>query len=52
MGIGALSSGMALASVGQQVDVGVMKALQNLDKNVASELFASIGLGSGIDVKA
>ena len=52
MDIGALSSGMALSSVGQQVDVGVLKALQNLDQNVAAELFASIGLGSGVDASA
>ena len=42
-------AGGSLTSVGEQVDIGVLGALQNLDKNVAAELFSSIGLGGTID---
>lgn len=49
MDIASLSSGLALSGVGQQVDVGVLKALQNLSKATAAELFSSIGLGSQVD---
>lgn len=50
--IGQLSSVLASGSVGQQVDVGVLKALQNLEANVAAELFASLGLGQSVDTRA
>jgi uncharacterized PurR-regulated membrane protein YhhQ (DUF165 family) len=52
MDVGALSTGLATSAVGQQVDVGVLKTLQNLDKNLAAELFASIGLGQAVDTRA
>ena len=45
-------AGGGLASVGQQVDVGVLKALQNLDRNVTAELFSSLGLGTVVDAYA
>ncbi len=52
MDVGALSTGLAMSSVGNQVDVGVLKAIQNLDKTMSGELFASIGLGKGVDAYA
>jgi len=52
MDVSALSSVLASSSVGQQVDVGVLKALQNLQTNVAAELFASLGLGQSVDTRA
>ncbi len=48
----ALSTGLAAGAINSQIAVGVLHAVQNLDKNVASELFASLGLGSSIDVHA
>lgn len=48
----ALSTGLAASAVDQQVAVGVIHAVQNLDKNLTSELFASIGLGGAVDIHA
>lgn len=52
MDVSALACAMSLASTGAQVETGVLKAIQNLSQNVAAELFASIGLGSQVDVSA
>lgn len=52
MDISALSSTMATGGVAQQVDVGMLKALQNLEVNLTSELFATIGLGQSVDTHA
>jgi len=52
MDIAAIASGLSSSSVGQNVDLGVLKALQNLDQAVAGQLAASIGLGTGIDTYA
>jgi len=38
--------------VAQQVDIGVLSALQNLEQNVASQLFSSLGLGTVVDAYA
>lgn len=51
MDIGSVT-GEALASVGQQVDVGVLAQLQTMERNVATELFSSLGLGTAIDTYA
>lgn len=48
----ALSTGLAAGAVNQQVAVGVLHAVENLDKAVASELFSSIGLGANVDIRA
>ena len=52
MDLSSIASGLAAASVSQSVDVGVLKAVQNLDAATSSLLFASIGLGTGIDAFA
>lgn len=52
MDVGSISTELAQGAVAGQVDVGVLKAVQNLDQNVAAELFASIGLGNGVDASA
>jgi len=52
MDLGSLSTGMAMSAVGSQVQIGVLKSLQNLDKSLAAEMFASIGLGQSVDVRA
>jgi hypothetical protein len=52
MGVGALASSMALSSVASQVSTGVMKDIQNLQADLVSRLFSSIGLGNGIDTYA
>jgi hypothetical protein len=45
-------AGGGLTALGQQIDVGVLGALQNLDRNVANELFSSLGLGTLVDTYA
>jgi hypothetical protein len=52
MDVGSLSTAMTMSAVGSQVDVGVLKAVQNLDQAVAAELFSSIGLGGSVDALA
>lgn len=52
MDIGSLSTGLAQGAVAQQIDLGVLKSVQNLDRTATADLFASIGLGSGIDAYA
>lgn len=52
MDVASLRTALASSAVGQQVDAGVLRTLQNLDKNVAAELFASLGLGTGVDASA
>lgn len=47
-----LSSSLAAASTGQGVQIGVLKAVQNLDLNTTAELFASIGLGANVSALA
>jgi len=45
-------SNIEAGAVGQQIDTGVLRALQNLEQNVASQLFSSLGLGTVIDAYA
>lgn len=52
MDLSSIATGLAAASVSQSVDVGVLKAVQNLDAATSSMLFASIGLGAGVDAFA
>lgn len=52
MDIGSIATGLAAGSVAQSLDVGVLKALQNLDANVTAEMMASIGVGNFVDAKA
>jgi hypothetical protein len=47
-----LSTSMLLSSVGGQVNIGVLKAVQNLDKTLTAQMFASIGLGGAVDTSA
>jgi hypothetical protein len=52
MDLSGIASGLAASSVTQGVDVGVLRAVQNLDQAQAALLFSSIGLGSGVDAFA
>lgn len=52
MDVSSIASGLAAAGVTQGIDVGVLKAVQNLDQAQASLLAASIGLGSSVDAYA
>ena len=52
MDVTALASAMSLTSTDTKVNVGVLKAVQNLSLNTAAELFASLGVGSRIDASA
>lgn len=48
----ALSTGLSATAVADQVQIGVVRSVENLEKTVASELFNSIGLGQTIDSRA
>lgn len=52
MDAGSVSTVLAQSAVSEQVGVGVLKALQNLDQNLAARLFSSIGIGQNIDISA
>lgn len=52
MDLQSIASGLAASSVSQGVNVGVLKAVNNLDQIQAAELFASIGLGTGVNTFA
>ena len=52
MDLTGVASDLSSSSVSLNVNVGVLKALQNLDQVVASQLAASIGLGTAIDTYA
>ncbi|MHB8141444.1 MAG: hypothetical protein ACYDA5_03755 [Vulcanimicrobiaceae bacterium] len=49
MDVQGIATQLASSSVTGQVNSSVLAAVQNLSKNLAAELFASIGLGSSID---
>ncbi len=46
------SIGSSTTAVGSQVATSILSALQGLEKDVASRLFASIGVGTMIDTFA
>lgn len=52
MDLGSVSTGLAQAAVSTQVNVSVLKSLQNLESTLAGELFGSIGIGTTIDAQA
>lgn len=52
MDLGSIATGLAGQSVGNSIDVGVLKAVQNLEMTQASMLAASIGLGTHVDAYA
>lgn len=52
MDIAALSTSLSASATAGQIDVGVLKALQNLDQNVAAQLAASLGIGRNVDTYA
>ncbi len=52
MDVAGLSTALSLSNTGAQVDVGVLKAVQNLDSAIGAQLAASIGLGQHIDAYA
>lgn len=52
MDIAAASTDAASSSVGGAISISLLKAQQNLASALASELAASIGLGTGIDAYA
>lgn len=49
MGLEGIASSLASGAVSQSLNVTLLNAIQNLDKNVAGRLAASIGLGSLFD---
>lgn len=52
MGVDAIAGSMALTSTASQVTIGVMKDAQNLEKDLVSRLFGSMGIGNGVDTYA
>ena len=52
MDLQSIATGLAASSVSQGVDLGVLKATNQLDAIQASVLAASIGLGTRIDAYA
>lgn len=52
MDAASLSSALSSASVGGQVAIGVLKATQSLEQQLAATLFASLGLGTAVDAHA
>ncbi len=52
MDVGALASSMMLSNTASAITTGVMKDAQNLEKDLVSRLFGSIGLGTGVDAYA
>jgi hypothetical protein len=52
MNVGDIAGSMALSSVADQVSMGVMKDIQNLQADLVSRLFGSIGIGNGVDAYA
>lgn len=52
MDLSSIASGLAASSVTSGVNIGVLKAVQNLDQVQAGLLFSSIGLGGAVDTYA
>jgi|GEM_PF-2138750 hypothetical protein len=52
MDVGSVATSLVQSNVAGQVNVGVLHAVLNLDRAVAAELFASLGLGQAVDVYA
>lgn len=52
MDVAGVSSSLASSAVAGQVDASVLKLLMNLDQTVATQLAASIGLGTVVDAYA
>lgn len=52
MDVAAIATGMALTGVSNSVSVGVMSQVQNLEQNLVSRLFGSMGIGNGVDTYA
>jgi len=50
--LGSISTGLAQSGVASQVNVSVLKSLQNLESTLAGELFGSIGVGRSVDAFA
>ncbi|HEV7179175.1 MAG TPA: hypothetical protein VGN11_04855 [Candidatus Baltobacteraceae bacterium] len=52
MDLGSIATGLVNSSVGNSINVDLLKSVQNLDQNVAALLAASIGLGGSVDAYA
>lgn len=52
MDIAALSTSLALSNTASSVTMGVMKDAENLQEDLVSRLFGSLGIGTGIDASA
>ena len=52
MDLQSISAGLAAGAVSNGIQVGVFKAVQNLQEAQIAALFASIGLGSNVNAVA
>ena len=52
MGVQEVASALAASGVGNAINIGVLNSVQALAATQAAILFASIGLGSGVDTYA
>ncbi|HKU66457.1 MAG TPA: hypothetical protein VJP85_01660 [Candidatus Baltobacteraceae bacterium] len=52
MNLDAIASSMALSNAASSVTIGVMKDAQNLQQDLISRLFGSLGIGNGVDAYA
>lgn len=52
MDVGALAGSLTLGNVGSQVAIGVLSSTQNLEQDLVSRLFGSLGIGNNVDVSA
>jgi hypothetical protein len=47
-----LSTALSAGAVSSQTGVALLRSIEGLDKKLAAQLFASIGVGSVIDARA
>ena len=52
MDLSSIGSALSTGGVSEQIDIGVLNAVQNLEQISSALLFASIGIGTGVDASA
>jgi hypothetical protein len=52
MDVGQIATGMALSNTASSVTLGVMKDTQNLEADLVSRLFGSLGIGTNVNALA
>ena len=52
MDLSSIGASISTGGVSEQIDIGVLNAVSNLEQVQSALLFASIGIGSGVDASA